>query len=124
MEIKEIYKIYKANPQICTDTRNIKKGSIFFGLKGQNFNGNMFAEQAIDNGCSFAIIDQKQNTTNKKIIIVENVLKTLQDLAKYHRKKLLIPIIGITGTNGKTTSKELIHSVLKTQLNCYAYKEI
>ena len=122
MEIKEIYKIYKANPQICTDTRNIKKGSIFFGLKGQNFNGNMFAEQAIDNGCSFAIIDQKQNTTNKKIIIVENVLKTLQDLAKYHRKKLLIPIIGITGTNGKTTSKELIHSVLKTQLNCYATK--
>ena len=122
MKIKEVYEIYRSNPMICTDTRDIKKGSIFFGLRGENFNGNIFAEQAIDGGCICAIIDEEKFANNEKVFLVKNVLKTLQDLARYHRKRLSIPIIGITGTNGKTTSKELIHSILRSKLNCYATK--
>jgi len=122
MEIETLYKIYKSNPKICTDTRKIKEGGIFFALRGNNFNGNKFAKKAIDDGCSFAIVDERKFATNKKTLLVSNVLETLQNLARYHRKELSIPIIGITGTNGKTTSKELIHSVLNTEINCYATK--
>ena len=119
MEIETLYKIYKSNPKICTDTRKIKEGGIFFALRGNNFNGNRFAKKAIDDGCSFAIVDERKFATNKKTLLVSNVLETLQNLARYHRKELSIPIIGITGTNGKTTSKELIHSVLNTEINCF-----
>ena len=121
MEIKELYNIYKKHPIICTDTRKITKGSLFFALKGKNFNGNEFAKKAIKEGCSFAIIDEK-DCENDQFIQVENVLQTLQKLAKYHRQNISIPIIGITGTNGKTTSKELIHYILGSEINCYATK--
>ena len=122
MKITDLYTIYKENPIVCTDTRKIRKGSIFFALKGDQFNGNSFAKEAIEKGCCLAIIDEEENFTNNKFILVENVLETLQDLAKYHRKHLKIPVIGITGTNGKTTSKELIYSLLSSELNCYATK--
>ena len=122
MEISALYKIYKRNCKICTDTRNIQNKAIFFALKGKNFNGNKFASKAINGGCNFAIIDEKEYCTNNKFILVQNAIETLQKLAEYHREQLLIPIIGITGTNGKTTSKELINSVLKSEKNCYATK--
>ena len=122
MEISELYKIYRSNPIICSDTRKIQQKSLFFALKGERFNGNKFAKKAISEGCSFAIIDDKKYCTDNKFILVHNVLETLQSLARYHRRKLSMPVIGITGTNGKTTSKELIHSVLQSEVNCYATK--
>ena len=122
MEIKEIYSIFKKHSNICTDTRKIKKGSIFFSLKGESFNGNEYALKAIKNGCSYAIIDEKKYDSHQNIILVKNALKTLQKLATYHRNQLKIPIIGITGSNGKTTSKELINTVLNSELNCYSTK--
>ena len=122
MQIQKLYKLFLAHPFICTDTREIKENGIFFALKGDNFNGNKFAEQAISKGCAYAIIDDKEYCKNDKIILVENVLDTLQLVAQYHRKQVDIPVIGITGTNGKTTSKELIHAVLSSRNNCYATK--
>jgi UDP-N-acetylmuramoyl-tripeptide--D-alanyl-D-alanine ligase len=104
MSNSDLYNIYLKNPQICTDSRNIKSGGIFFALSGEHFNGNKFALEAINKGCSFAVIDDKRYNSKPNTILVENVLKTLQDLAKIHREKLTIPVIGITGTNGKTTS--------------------
>lgn len=112
MEISELYNIYKQYPEVSTDTRNSPKNSIFFALKGANFNGNEYAEKAIDSGCSYAIVDEAEYATRPNIILVENSLETLQKLANYHRKQIKTPIIAITGTNGKTTTKELITSVL------------
>jgi len=122
MDIKKIYALFQQHFTICTDNRRITEGSIFFALKGEKFNGNKYALKAIQDGCSYAIIDEKSYNTHQNIILVDNVLDTLQELATYHRGKLNIPIIGITGTNGKTTSKELINSVLSSELNCYATK--
>ena len=121
MSIKELYNLFKNSSAICTDSRNIISDSIFFALKGGNFNGNKFAEQALINGSNYAIIDEEEYKT-ERCILVDNVKECLQEIAKYHRKKLNIPVIGITGTNGKTTTKELIHSVLSSQYNCYATK--
>lgn len=114
MHIQELYKIFLSSNGVSTDTRNLIQNSIFFALKGGNFNGNDFAETAIKNGCSYAIVDEG-NFNSDKIIQVENVLLTLQQLANFHRKQFDIPVIGITGSNGKTTSKELIGAVLKTK---------
>ncbi len=122
MQIQKLYTLFQKHPEICTDTRKIVNGSIFFALKGENFNGNIFAEKAIADGCAFAIINEKQFAINDKFILVEDVLQCLQELAKYHREQLRIPVIAITGTNGKTTSKELISAVLSKELNVAATK--
>lgn len=112
MKIEELYKIYKNYPSITTDSRNCPKDSLFFALKGENFDGNNFAEKAVEKGCRYAIIDNPEKQKNEHFILVKDVLQTLRDLAAYHRQQLSIPIIGITGTNGKTTTKELIATVL------------
>ena len=109
----ELYNYFKESSSVSTDTRLINKGSIFFALKGENFDGNKFAEEAIKNGASYAVVDD-QSLNNPKFIKVKNVLKSLQDLSKFHRSKLLkTKIIALTGSNGKTTTKELISEVLK-----------
>lgn len=120
MTIKELYKTFIKHPNVVTDTRKVIKNSIFFALKGDNFDGNKFAEQAINEGCNFAVIDNADYKKNDNFIVVEDVLTTLQKLAKHHREQLKIPVIGITGSNGKTTTKELIKSVLSEKYKCYA----
>ena len=122
MNITNLYSLFKKHPFICTDSRKIIKSSIFFALQGDKFNGNQYALKAIQDGCSYAIIDEETYNTHQNTILVDDVLATLQELAAYHRKRLNIPIIGVTGTNGKTTSKELINSVLNSEKNCYATK--
>ena len=114
MNIQELYKLYKKSYLISTDTRRIKPNSLFFALKGENFNGNKFAEQALEKGASYAIVDEAIYQTSSRTILVENVLETMQSLARYHRNQLGIPIISLTGSNGKTTTKELINAVLST----------
>ena len=111
MEIKELYEIYKAHPVVTTDSRNCPEGSIFFALKGETFDGNKFAVAAIEKGCAYAVVDDKE-IVHPQTILVDNVLDTLQALARYHREQLDIPFVGITGTNGKTTTKELVATVL------------
>ncbi len=114
MEIHNIYKLFLESSCICTDTRKIESNCIFFALKGENFNGNKFANEAIKKGAVYSIIDEEEYQINEKTILVNDVLQTLQKLANYHRKQFSIPFIGITGSNGKTSSKELINSVLST----------
>ena len=111
MEIKELYEVYKAHPVVTTDSRNCPEGSIFFALKGETFDGNKFAVAAIEKGCAYAVVDDK-TIEHPQTILVDNVLDTLQQLARYHREQLDIPFVGITGTNGKTTTKELVATVL------------
>ncbi len=112
MSISEIYALFKNSDGIATDTRKIAKNQLYFALKGANFNGNLFAQTALDNGASYAIVDEVTSSNDKRIIQVEDALSTLQELATFHRKELAIPIIALTGSNGKTTTKELIHAVL------------
>ena len=112
MNIKDLYKLYSENFLVDTDTRKIRQNTIFFALKGENFNGNKFAENALELGASYAIVDEKKHKTSNRIILVKDVLHTLQKLANHHRRQLKTPIIALTGSNGKTTTKELINCVL------------
>ena len=121
MNITNIYNKYLSHPNICIDSRKIKPNSIFFGIKGEFYNGNKFAKQAIENGCYYAVIDDPEYES-KNCILVKDSIKTLQALAKVHRKNLRIPVIGITGSNGKTTTKELINSTLSSSKNTYSTK--
>lgn len=116
MPIDELYQLFLQSTGVSTDTRTVKEGNIFFALKGDHFNGNRFANNALEAGASKAIIDEKK-FEGPNTILVSNALETLQELAKYHRAKLTIPVIGLTGSNGKTTTKELIASVLSTKYN-------
>ncbi|MDP4662194.1 MAG: UDP-N-acetylmuramoyl-tripeptide--D-alanyl-D-alanine ligase [Salibacteraceae bacterium] len=122
--IQNIYRAFLQSSGINTDTRTLKPGQMFFALKGDNFNGNDFAIKALNEGCSYVVADEDriEFKSEKNIIVVESVLKTLQQLAHHHRIHLKIPIIGLTGSNGKTTSKELLKAALSKHYNCYATK--
>ncbi len=123
MLIDQLYQIYKEFPKVCTDTRQISKDCLFFALKGDNFNGNSFADQALEAGAKYVVLDDPEfYKEDPAYILVEDVLSSLQDLARFHRKHLKMPFIGITGTNGKTTSKELLNSVLSQKYHTYATK--
>ncbi|MBK7762178.1 MAG: UDP-N-acetylmuramoyl-tripeptide--D-alanyl-D-alanine ligase [Bacteroidetes bacterium] len=122
MTIAELYELYAKGHEVQTDTRKLKNGDIYFALKGENFNGNCFAQEALKKGAAYAVVDEIEFVYNEKCILVNNVLETLQQLAIHHRKQLLIPFIAITGSNGKTTTKELLHAVLSTTYKTYATK--
>ncbi|RRO24056.1 UDP-N-acetylmuramoyl-tripeptide--D-alanyl-D-alanine ligase [Flavobacteriaceae bacterium 14752] len=116
MKLKQLHQLFLSSNGICTDTRQIKSNQIFVALKGDNFNGNNYADEALKKGALKAIVDEDfKDMTNK--IKTKDTLKTLQDLASFHRDFLQIPIIGITGSNGKTTTKRLIHTVLEQKFN-------
>ncbi len=112
MTISSLYELYLAHPQVTTDSRACAKGALFFALRGETFDGNKFADTALENGAAYAIIDNPEYKRDDRYIVVDNVLETLRALAAHHRKQLTIPIVGITGTNGKTTTKELSAAVL------------
>ena len=115
----KLYDIFLKHPFICTDSRNCPPESIFFALKGDNFDANDFAAGALEKGCAYAVIDNPQYAVDERFIVVNDVLESLQELARFHREKLGTKIIGITGTNGKTTTKELIASVLMEKFNTH-----
>ena len=122
MNIAAIHQLFLAHPHIATDTRKIKPNCIFFALKGPTFNGNAFAKDALKNGAVYAIVDEATYQNSEKTILVEDSLKTLQELAIYHRNYLKTPILSLTGSNGKTTTKELINAVLSKKYNTAATK--
>ena len=121
----DLYEIYKSYPQVQTDTRQLKKGDLYFALKGPNFNGNEFALQALEQGAAYAIVDEPVDASEqlqKRILLVEDVLTSLQAIAKFHRAQFNIPFIAITGSNGKTTTKELVAAVLSSHYTIYTTK--
>ena len=125
ISMAQLYEIYKAHSSIQTDTRQLKKGDVYFALKGPNFNGNEFAISALEKGATYAIVDepiQAPNNFKDQIIVVDDVLTSLQALAKFHREQFTIPFIAITGSNGKTTTKELVAAVLSSHYTTYTTK--
>jgi UDP-N-acetylmuramoyl-tripeptide--D-alanyl-D-alanine ligase len=120
MPISELYKIFLKHPIVCTDSRKITPDCLFFALKGANFNGNRFAVKALEQGAAFAIIDEKKYAVDDRCVLVEDVLTTLQQLANHHRNQFEIPVIAITGSNGKTTTKELINTILSLHYPCHS----
>ena len=122
MQIEELYQKFKTSKGITTDTRKIGKGQIFFALKGEKFNANEFALQALEAGAAFSVIDEENYATDPRCILVNDVLETLQKLANFHRKTFDIPVVGLTGSNGKTTNKELLTRVLSKKFRVHATK--
>jgi UDP-N-acetylmuramoyl-tripeptide--D-alanyl-D-alanine ligase len=126
MTIEQLYEIYLRHPSVQTDSRSLKPGGLFFALKGPNFNGNAFAPAALETGAAFAVIDELpeggEKPADPRLIVVPDVLATLQELALYHRRQFDIPFIAITGSNGKTTTKELVHAVLSSEYTTYTTK--
>ena len=120
MDIKELYKLYQQHPCITTDSRNCPEGSIFLALRGESFDGNKYALQALEKGCSYAIVDEDIDEPSSHLLKVDDCLQTYKDLAREHRRQFNIPVVGITGTNGKTTTKELIRAVLSECYNVMA----
>ena len=123
MTIKELYKLYQEHPCITTDSRDCPEDSIFLALKGDRFDGNQFATKALEQGCAYAIVDDPSVSCaaaaplQERLILVDDCLQTFKDLAREHRRQFQIPVIGITGTNGKTTTKELVATVLSQKYN-------
>ena len=117
-----LYEKYLQYPLVVTDTRAVKENSIFFALKGANFNGNEFATQALATGAKYAVVDQPEVAISEQYLLVDDVLKAMQSLANHHRSQLQFPVLGITGSNGKTTSKELINAVLSKKYQTLATK--
>lgn len=122
MRIEDLYKHFLSSAGVSTDTRMITPGSVFFALKGPKFNANEFAEEALKKGAAYAVVDEPAFVSNDKCILVDDALKALQDLARYHRSQLNIPFLALTGSNGKTTSKELINAVLSQKFRTHATK--
>jgi len=122
MDIEKLYACFLESGQVSTDTRKIIPGSIFFALKGDRFNANEFAQQALEKGARYVVLEEAQYAVSDRCIVVSNVLETLQKLARHHRDQLKIPIIALTGSNGKTTTKELVNAVLLKKYNTYSTK--
>ncbi len=120
MKIEALHALFLEHPTICTDTRKVTKNCLFFALKGPNFNGNAFAQEALDKGAAIAIIDEEEFKTSDKFVLCDDVLETLQQLATYHRKQCKAKIISLTGSNGKTTTKELINAVISKKYKTVA----
>lgn len=119
MTIEQLYNIYQSHPSVQTDTRKLAEGDLFFALKGDNFNGNAFAAAALEKGAAYAVIDEPAFLQGDKMILVDDVLSALQALAHHHRLQFKIPFLAITGSNGKTTTKELVHAVLSSSFRTY-----
>lgn len=120
MRIEALYPLYQKSYKVVKDTREEVRDSIYFALKGAHFNGNKYALQALEKGANYAVIDEEEYQVDDRMILVDDAMRCLQDLARYHRQQLGIPILALTGSNGKTTTKELINLVLQKKFNCFA----